>query len=227
MAQLSHDLHAALRAIHGGDLCSPCLWVLPVSGVAVTAVTDPINSRTFSATDSVAARLDEIQLDLGEGPCWQAFSTARPVLIPDLRRCPADLWPVFADAVRPTVARSLFVFPLLVGRTRVGVLSLYRTVPGALGPAGVDTACALAGTVARELATRLLEPAPTRLAALSELEGTMDRSLVYIATGVTMVQLNLAAPAAFARLQAHAFAAGSTVADVAGQVINHRLQLPS
>jgi len=224
---MNRDLHAALRAIHGGDLGGPCLWVLPVSGVAVTAVNDPINSRTYCATDAVAARLDEIQLDLGEGPSWQAFSMARPVLIPDLRRCPADRWPVFADAVRPIAARSMFVFPLVMGQTKVGVLSMYRTVPGALGPAGVDTACALAGTVARELANRLLEPALASLGQLSELGDKMDRSLVYMATGVTMAQLNLAAPAAFARLQAHAYAAGSTVAEVAGQVINHKLQIPS
>ena len=61
---------SAQRAIRGGSLTAPCLPVLPVTGVAVAALQNPIQSQTFSATDRVAARIDELQFDLGEGPAY-------------------------------------------------------------------------------------------------------------------------------------------------------------
>jgi len=57
--------------------------------------------------------------------------------------------------------------------------------------------------------------------------GPFDRRPIYVATGVTMAQLGLAAPVAYARLQAHAFTAGLTLTGVARQVNTHHLRLPS
>lgn len=41
-------------------------------------------------TNPTAARIDEVQFDLGEGPCWNAVATGRPVLLPYLRSCSGD-----------------------------------------------------------------------------------------------------------------------------------------
>lgn len=77
-------LAAARRAIRDGALCRPCLGVLPVTGVAVALLTRSLFADTVCATDAAAARIDELQFDLGEGPCWEAFTVHRPVLVPDL-----------------------------------------------------------------------------------------------------------------------------------------------
>jgi GAF domain len=133
----------------------------------------PMLSETFGATDRVAARVDELQFDLGEGPAWAAAGTARPVFTPDLRNDPdGGRWPLFDDAVQGLQARGLFVFPLLVGPTRVGVLTLYRSTPGPLTNAAVDTATALARVIAPVLARRILTPRPARLIRTIEARST-------------------------------------------------------
>src|ERR1700712_6124499 len=108
-------IYRAERAIRCGSLAAPCLRVLPVTGAAVAMLLGPMQSQTFCATDDVAARIDELQFDLGEGPGWASAGSARPVLIPDLWDSPGGRWPLFDDAVRGVPARGLFTFPLLVG----------------------------------------------------------------------------------------------------------------
>ena len=46
--------------------------VFPVTGSAVSTVGGFLGSETVAASDEYAARLDELQFDLGEGPCWDA-----------------------------------------------------------------------------------------------------------------------------------------------------------
>jgi hypothetical protein len=110
------------------------------------------------------------------------------VFIPDLRDDPDGRWPLFDDAVREVPARGLFVFPLLVNATRVGVLTLYRSAPGPLTDAAAHTATILAQVIAPELAQRILTPDPVDRANSAD---PNDRSEIYQATGVVMAQLEL------------------------------------
>src|SRR3954453_14287313 len=87
------------------------------------------------ATDEVAGRIDEIQFRLSEGPCVEAFTSGAPVLVPDIAEGVHEKWPVFAAAaVRETVARGMYVLPLLGGAMSVGVLDFYRDQPVAFEP---------------------------------------------------------------------------------------------
>jgi hypothetical protein len=47
-------------------------------------LTGLMSQATLCATDGVAARIEELQLDLGEGPCWVAMDSRVPVLLPDV-----------------------------------------------------------------------------------------------------------------------------------------------
>jgi hypothetical protein len=53
--------------------------------------------------------------------------------IPDLESASAR-WPGFVSAAVAAGARAIFVFALQAGAIRVGVLSLYRALPGSLTP---------------------------------------------------------------------------------------------
>jgi hypothetical protein len=218
-------LWAARRAIRDGGLCGPCLSVLPVTGAAVALVHGPMHTETVCATDRVAARIDELQFDLGEGPCWEAFAAGRPVLVPDLHHGPHPRWPVFAGSVRAVPAGALFAFPLRVGTTGFGTLDLYRSTPGPLDDAAVHDARVLADTVAGELVRRILAAPPPGDGPDPWLEDPADRRQVLQATGMVMAQLHLPAGAACARLRAHAFATDATLADTAAGVLNHRFRL--
>jgi hypothetical protein len=215
---------SAQRAIRSGSLTAPCLWVLPVTGVAVAALPNPMQSQTFEATDKVASRIDELQFDLGEGPAWTAVRFGLPVLIPDLRSTTdGGRWPLFDDAAQDLPARGLFVFPLLVGTTPVGVLTLYRNTPGLLNTTARHTATALARDIAPVLAQRILSLAPVDQVDPAD---PNDRSEIYQATGFVMVQQDLTAETAFARIQAHAFSTGSTMAHIASAVMSRSIHLP-
>ena len=74
-------------------LCEPFLTMFPVSGAAVSTVGQPLGSETIAASDALAARLDELQFDLGEGPCWDALKYSRPILEPDLQNRRSSTWP--------------------------------------------------------------------------------------------------------------------------------------
>ncbi len=226
------EVQQALQAIRVGPLCEPCLRPLAVTGVAVSTLSGPIHTDTVCATDDTAFALEEMQFDLGEGPCWEAFASRRPVSVSDLWVPEQPRWPLFAEAVRQTRARAFFAFPLFVGAIVVGVMDLYRSTPGPLdGPMDHD-ARVLAGAVAAELLRRVLSaedvdllgganaarPSPWR-------DHPQDRRTIHQATGMLMAQLDLPVGAAFARLRGHAFAAGVTVADAAAAVVARSLVL--
>jgi hypothetical protein len=60
------------------ELCWRFLEMFPVSGAAVSTVGDLLGSETISASDALAFRMDELQFDPGEGPCWDAMNFVRP-----------------------------------------------------------------------------------------------------------------------------------------------------
>jgi hypothetical protein len=225
-----------------GGLCGPCVELLPVTGAAVSTLSGPINNETVCASDDVAFRIDELQFDLGEGPCWEAFASRRPVLVPDTREGPpVTPWPVFSTAIRETSAAALFAFPLYVGGTGVGALDLYRSTAGPLDEEALRDARILADTVAIEVMRRILaaiareeaewidpppDPDPTPARDPWQ-ESPRSRREIHQATGMIMDQLDLTVGAALARLRAHAFATDSSVADVAHEVVNRTLRFPS
>jgi hypothetical protein len=103
------------------------------------------------------------------------------------------------------------------------VLTLYRSAPGPLPDTATQTATVLAGAVAVELARRILAPNPVDLVDPAD---PHDRSGIYQATGMVMAQLELTPETAFARIQAHAFTTGTTMAQVAAAVLARHLRLP-
>jgi hypothetical protein len=74
-------------------------------------------------SDVVAARLGDLQFDLGEGPSVDAFRERQPVLVPDVGDSGAaagERWPAFAPAGLAAGARALFAFPLQLGAAQLG-----------------------------------------------------------------------------------------------------------
>lgn len=202
------------------ELWSPFVELLPVTGASISVV--GAGQSTIGASDAVAARLEEMQFELGEGPHWEALRSGQPVLVPHLRE--RDLaWPVFGAAVHALGIGALFAFPLTMGAATVGVVDLYRSAAGALDARAVATARSLAAAAAGSalrLASRAAIEDASPLGAMSpEL-----RREVHQATGMVLVQLDVTASEAFARLQAHAFSTGRSLEDVAREVVARRLR---
>jgi hypothetical protein len=217
---------AALRKLedsgHAPETFSePFVEFLPITGAAVSTLGDLLGSETVSATDDRAAHLDELQFDLGEGPCWDALRSARPVRAPELLVDYGERWPSFVLAVKDEGVRSMFAFPLLVGPLRLGAVDLYSVTPVALDPAHESRAETLAEIIGRHILRGALgdglrddEPGSSPL----------SRRALHQATGIVLAQLDL--PPEDARLIIHgqAFASGRPVIEVADEIVGGRLR---
>jgi hypothetical protein len=203
-------------------LCRAAVNRLAVDGASVTVVSGLAVREPLSATDERSVRLEELLFTTGEGPGAEDFMFGSPMLIPDLEPV-TERWPGFVPAAVAAGARALFAFPLQAGTIRVGVLSLYRARPGPLTPQQLADALVF-GDIALQL---LLDSAAgiSGLAGYQPLDGLSDsRAEVYQATGMISVQLGVSLEEAFVRLRAHAFAVGTPLDKVAGDVVRRLLR---
>lgn len=201
------------------DLYSPFLSALPVAGATIAVMVASGARVTLCSSDSVAARLDELQFELGEGPQWSAASTGTAVMIPDAASDAHDEWPVFGAALAPLDVGAVFSIPIKMGAVILGVVTLYSTEPRELTPVQEDTALAIASAIAGAAAQEALRLAGDETPVGESSGSQASRREVHQATGIILVQLNTTATVAYSRLQAYAFAQGRTVQAVAHDVV--------
>ncbi|MDI2020716.1 GAF and ANTAR domain-containing protein [Paenarthrobacter nicotinovorans] len=205
---------------HGphGDLCSAFLEELPIAGAAVSIFGGSAAETLMCASDATAARLDELQYDLGDGPRWDVFRTHLPVMINDLSHAGVRSWPAFAEAASSTDAKALFVFPLLAGDLVIGVVELYCTSSRELSTEQGARAARIANRTAWTLLRGLLPDGDTGTATVP-----LARREIHQATGMVLVQTGSTADEALLLLRGHAFASGRSLQDTAMDVVNRRL----
>lgn len=206
----------------GGDMCSPFMDGLPISGAAVSMFGGSASETLVCASDKVAARLDELQFDLGEGPRWEALRSRAPVLVPDVRFTHPYSWPVLSKALLKTEVAAMFVFPLTLGALDLGVVELHHREPGGLSYPDFTKAGVLAGQTAWHLLRRVLavhqpDTDPSVDASL------MSRREIHQATGMVLAQAGVSAAEALLLMRAHAFAHSLTLRRTADDVLQRRL----
>lgn len=202
-------------------LCASFIDALPVSGAALSAFSGSLQDTPLRASDEMAARLDELQFDLGEGPRWEAARTRVPVLLPYVHSMTHDKWPVFAKSLLDTNVQALFVFPLTVGAMDIGVVELYRTTPGELSESDLVMARALADGAAWSLLRQILVPDTGDESQQPGL--SPSRREIHQATGMVLAQTGGTAAEALLLLRGHAFANGQTVRQTSTEVLERRL----
>lgn len=200
------------------SLCDAFLSVVPVTGAAVSVLVTRAAQATICSSDSTAAHLDELQFDLGEGPCWEALSSRRPALHSDVQGEDQSSWPAFANAVLGSEVHAMFAFPLVVGSLDIGAVDLYSSNVGGLTSEQVSDASALAQLTGWQVLRRLLTKNPD-----DEGGSTHLRREVHQATGMVLAQLAISADEASLLLRAHAFSSGRSVREIANDVVERRL----
>lgn len=116
--------------------------VLPVTAAGVTLISGGPRPRYVAASNRAALRFEQVQRDLGEGPCVEVYRTGQPVVVPDLSE--DDRFARFAARASQEGLAGVFTFPLRHGGGQLGALDLYRDTPGALDDATMDAAQTLA-----------------------------------------------------------------------------------
>jgi hypothetical protein len=71
------ELSDIARWSRSNDLCRPFVDQLPVSGVAISVIGTLARRMTVCSSDTVAAQLEGLQFDLGEGPQWEVMKTGQ------------------------------------------------------------------------------------------------------------------------------------------------------
>jgi hypothetical protein len=201
-------------------LLASFVTLLPGADAAASVLGAPFDAETLAATSSRAVTLDETQIDLGEGPAWDAHRTYRPteMQIDDERHFAA--WPVFGLSAEAAGARTVLAIPLLVGTSSIGAVTLYSSTPIRLDAPLLRVAGRLSG----ELATAVVAQ------AMNSSEGgslardpALSRREVHQATGMVMSQMRSTPADALLMIRAYAFAEGIGVRDVAALVIARSL----
>jgi AmiR/NasT family two-component response regulator len=109
-----------------------------------------------------------------------------------------------------------------MGAVTVGVVDLYRTLPGDLEATDLSRARSLARTVAAPAVQAAIRSANDETTAEVRGDPAIRRE-VHQAVGMILIQLETTATEAFSLLRAHAFAAGRSVDEVARDVVARRL----
>ena len=221
-------MRAAVAAVlrdHVGEpdllarVCRACEGLLPVDGMSISVMSDTDHREVLYASDEVSARIEALQFSLGEGPCFEAFDSRRPVLVPDLPAAIAPAWPAFAAEMAAEPVGAIFAFPLQSGTIRVGAVDFYRRRTGWLSGPELATALAVVDATVLTMLSMLHDGDPIgwRL-ALPE-----QREQVHQAVGMLIAAFGIPADQALARLRGHAFAAGRLVDQVAHDLVTRRL----
>lgn len=192
---------------------------LPVDGVSISTLASRVGAETVGASTSDAGRWDEIQLDLGEGPIWQAVRTGVPVLEPDLARTAPAPWPTALLALRGAGVGAVFAFPMHIGRMRIGTVGLYAGRPLDLPTRSVSAAAGLARTIAASALDRTVRRAEADRPGAED-PGEYSRREIHQAVGMVAAQTGASPSDALLLLRASAFAAGRRVRDVAVDVLD-------
>jgi hypothetical protein len=204
-------------------ICSLAVLELQVTGVGLTLVSRggaaDAQQGLVHASDTVAARLEDLQLTVGEGPGLSAVISRAPVLVSDLSAA-ASRWPVFCPDAQSLGAAAVFAFPLTLGVIALGSLDCYRTATGALSGDHVASALTLAEMAFGALLAEVAGHAPDDVDWISDIHAE-----VHQATGMVSCQLGANVQAALLRIRAYAYAHELTVAVVARRIVNRSLLL--
>ncbi|MER7705725.1 GAF and ANTAR domain-containing protein [Kitasatospora sp. NPDC097605] len=236
MADLTRIAQIMAEAVNGPGrpalperLCGACVEALAMDAAAITLMADTGHRAGVWASDENARRLEERQFALGEGPGVDAFRLRRPVLVPDLFAPEEERWPVLATTLGAQGAearglRRVHAFPLHLGASCIGVLSLHRAAPGMPELSEIADIQVAATTVTLALVGSFVA-APDSATARPWLDDTpLNGVEVDQAVGMIMVQLGVRAGEALDRLRAHAFARDEEIDEIARQVVRRELR---
>jgi GAF domain-containing protein len=148
--------------------------------------------ETPAATSNVAQRGDELQYELGEGPCLDSIASHETVSSPDLLK--ETRWPTWAPQVAQELGvRSMLCFQLFTTARSLGALNLYSDSVDAFHSEDQAIGLSLAAHIAVALAAS--REIDTRDVAM------LNRTVIGQAEGILMERYDLTSDKAFSVLK--------------------------
>jgi GAF domain-containing protein len=202
--QFLHEMAVlAARLVSGGLSC----------GMTMQSDGRPV---TVACSDEVAARVDEVQYELDDGPCLHAMRDGHVVRIEDTAE--KARWPEFEAQAAANGIRSCLALPLSADGKPVGALNLYAPDVSAFGPAEARRVENFAENAsgALTLAVRLASHA-----ALIEqlLSSVTSRTVIDQALGIIMARGKCTQDRAFGILRSASQNSNVKLRDIASAVV--------
>src|SRR5436305_7979525 len=190
--------------------------ITTAAGAGVTLVDDEGGFATTSASGPLVRNADDLQYELGEGPCLAALVECAPMRIDDVAT--ERRWPRWCAAVAGSGLRSVLTTPLVTEDGCHGAIKIYATAPGAFSLADERTLATFAARAAVLVANARAYERASRFS--EQFKDTLrDRDLVTMAKGFLMGREGLGEDAAFDRLLSLARAAGRSPAEAAAELL--------
>lgn len=199
-------------------LCRAYRQLSGATSAAITIRYGQPHRVTLTTTDEVAARLEDLQELVGEGPGYAATKSGQMehCLVPGGDS--AGRWTMFVESAQDLIGSAVIhAVPMMPADEVFGIVTLYETE--------ARTGLALAHDELQLLANALgaaLVRDPSAL-ELDDGGAWSSRAPVHQATGMLIAQLHIGADDALALLRAHAYAHQTTLSDIAGAVVERRL----
>jgi ANTAR domain/GAF domain len=169
---------------------------------------------TLGASDDVAHQIDDLERQVGEGPCLDAILEERPQHDPDITD--HATWPELAKrAMAETPVRSMLAFRLVHDGAKSGALNLFGDTPNALGEESVAQ-----GTIMSAFASVAIAMAQERRRA-SNLELALDTNReIGKAVGLLMAEHNIGSEQAFEILRHASQSMNRKVRELAREIVS-------
>ena len=171
---------------------------------------------TVTYSGELAARGDERQYELDDGPCLESLRTGKVVAVADMAE--EQRWGLYPERAVEAGVRASLSLPLTVGEQGRGALNLYAGHPHAFTDTDERVGRSWAGQAggALSVAWRMAE----REKAVDHLtQGMVTRQVIGQAVGLLMVQRRCTADEAFELLKSASQRSNEKLRDVAARMI--------
>lgn len=195
---------AALQAIVDLAMAvTECNWA------SITLVGKDGSVGSPASSDEMARRADQLQYELGEGPCLQAAESRGLYTIVDTER--DDRWPAWGPAVAAIGVHSVLSVNLFTDRKVLGALNLYFHHNGEFSDEQLEIGRVVAAHASAALA---------RIRGEQELWRAIDsRHLIGQAQGLLMERFSLSSEKAFAVLRRYSQQHNIKLHDIAATLV--------
>ena len=204
-------------------LVDSCADILDTDAAGILLLDRDGQLQMVASTSDEARVVEIMQLNAGEGPCVECFSTGKSITVGNIEEL-ASTWPRFHTEALAQGFRSVHAAPLRLRGQVLGALNLFGKKLGKLGAADISVAQALA-----DVATiGILQERETRDAQslAGQLQQALNsRILIEQAKGVVSESLSLTMNEAFAAIRQHARSNNLRLTEVATSVVDRTLFL--
>ena len=185
--------------------------VVPACDFVGITLRDKGRTRSVAVTAEAAAVCDDLQYEVGEGPCLDAISEDEAYLIEDVATDPR--WPRWGPRAAGAGAGSILSVRLADDRNTLGALNMYSRKAGAFDSNSVDLGLVFSTHAATAIsATNLVAGLQTAL---------QSRHLIGAAQGIVMAQHQVSLEAAFEVFRCYSNHTNLPLREVARLVVEH------